>query len=441
MDDSKMLPFSKLHEDAVIGACLYEPTVISELITIVKPEHFFSRNLAYIFQTILDMHSKDETIDALMVWRKIKNNSKGITSDYLLDLEENIPTVEKIGVYGKLVAEDYYKRTAMHHANNLHEAMRESENVQATISEHIRTLEGISTQGISDPVTDVRDTLRETIEYLDQKAQGKIEEDALPTGLTDLDNLLNGGLRRRHFDILAARPAMGKTSLAVQILLNNAIKFGNNCLFYSIEMPKRLIEMKMLSIVGPIPYRFLDKPNHHLNWDKVIDSASKINGAKGRILIDDQTKELNQMLSLTRKYVRNNNIKFVVIDYLQLMTIPGKYGTRDTEIGHAVNELAYLAKILDINILCLSQLNRGVESRESKVPMLSDLRESGNIEQSAWRVLAIHRDEYYNPETEDQGIADIHVLKGKISNVGNVKVHYDKECTRFDNLEWQRGNY
>ena len=143
------------------------------------------------------------------------------------------------------------------------------------------------------------------------------------------------------------------------------------------------------------------------------------------------------MLSAIRLAKRKYGIRFVIIDYLQLMIIPGKYNTRDEQLGHTVNSLAYVAKTLDLNILSLSQINRGVESRTDRRPMLSDLRESGNIEQAAWRVLSIYRDEYYNPEGDNVGVAEIAVLKGKISNTGKVQVRFDKECTRFQNLEWR----
>ena len=152
--------------------------------------------------------------------------------------------------------------------------------------------------------------------------------------------------------------------------------------------------------------------------------------------MDDVTKDLHRMVAIIRRCVRKYNVKFVLIDYLQLISIAGKFGTRDEQLGYAVNLLAYTAKTLNINILALSQLNRGVESRETKRPSLSDLRESGNIEQAAWRVISIYRDDYYNQNSQERGIAELAVLKGKISNTGKVQVYFDKDCTRFSNLAY-----
>ena len=440
--NEKILPFSKDAEDAVVGACIYEPECIGSVNTIVKPHHFFSTNLAYIYDEILKMELEGVHISTMLVYERIKHNTKGISGDYILELSERVPTIKDIEEYARIVVNDSIRRTAIKHAQDMTQLVRETNDVPATITEHIQKLENISHSGISDPVKGFKQLIEETNTYLEQKQSGELVDDTIPTGLTDLDKLLNGGLRLSHFDILAARPAMGKTSLAVQIILHNIMKRNTNCLFFSIEMPEVLITLKAYSNAGRINYKELDavRQGTKLDWGRVWEVAGKLT-SKGEMFIDAETKDLNNMISLIRKYVRNYEVKFVVIDYLQLMSIPGKFGTRDQEIGHCVNELAYLAKILNINILCLSQLNRGVESRESKVPMLSDLRESGNIEQSAWRVLAIHREEYYDNQTESKGLADIHVLKGKISNVGKISVHYDKTCTRFDDLEWRRPNY
>ena len=164
----------------------------------------------------------------------------------------------------------------------------------------------------------------------------------------------------------------------------------------------------------------------------------KVNSANAStLIIDDTTRDLNKIVSTLRLAKRKYGIQFVVIDYLQLVMIPGKYNTRDEQLGYAVNTLAYIAKMLDVNILALSQINRGVEARTEKRPMLSDLRESGNIEQAAWRVISIYRDEYYNPEGDNVGLAEIAVLKGKVSNTGKILVGFDKECTRFNNLDWK----
>ena len=435
----KLLPFSKRAEEALVGAIIWEGVpVLEAVVSIVKPEHFFSKNLAQLYQICIDLQREGESIDVVTVFRKAEKDPLlvNMPETFVEELSDKYPTIEHIADYADIIAKESLKRTAIQYALSMQEEARETDDISSTISDHIRRLESVSQLGVSDPVKNGRQWMQETINFIEAKKSGQLENDLIPTGLTDLDNLLNGGLRRGHFDILAARPAMGKTSLAVQFLLHNSMNLGNRTLFFSIEMPDTSIGMKSLSTIGKIPYKVIDSNEELERWDRVLEVASRMGNEN--FFIDMQTKDLNQMLALIRKYARKYNVKFVVIDYLQLITIPGKYGTRDSELGHCVNELAYLAKILNINILCLSQLNRSVESRESKVPILSDLRESGNIEQSAWRVLAIHREEYYNPDTEQAGLASIHVLKGKVSNVGKVEVVFDKRTTRFADFDFRR---
>jgi len=224
------------------------------------------------------------------------------------------------------------------------------------------------------------------------------------------------------------------------------LRQGLNGLFFSIEMSKEEVMDKMISNESKIPYKKIsDGDLETEDWETMVELSSKLisnpnNPNTAGIFVDDVTKDLHRMIAIIRRCVRKYNVKFVVIDYLQLISISGKFGTRDEQLGYAVNMLAYTAKTLNINILALSQLNRGVESRDTKRPSLSDLRESGNIEQAAWRVLAIYRDDYYNHDSPEKGLAEISVLKGKISNTGKVQVYFDKDCTRFSNLAWNVNN-
>ena len=196
---------------------------------------------------------------------------------------------------------------------------------------------------------------------------------------------------------------------------------------------------KMTSIATKVPYRKLNMADlEQDDWDRMTEFAMKIaprGGEEPMVYVDDTTKDLSRMISVIRRCVRKHDVRFVVIDYLQLVNIIGKFNTRDEQLGYAVNLLAYTAKTLNINILALSQLNRGVETRENRRPGMADLRESGNIEQAAWRIITIYRDDYYNSDSDQAGIAELAVLKGKISNTGKVNVYFDKECTRFDNLK------
>ncbi|HCB45001.1 MAG TPA: hypothetical protein DEP37_01085, partial [Algoriphagus sp.] len=440
---SKDIQHAPFAEQAVLGAIILKNENLEDVETILKPEHFFSQRNKYVYETAIKLRHEGTAIDELTLRNATAHNTKNVNTDFLLELTQNTPVEDNVTEYAKIIVTYAQKRKSISISQKLQQQVKETEDVESTLNEYIREIENIVTSGTFDPVVEIQDHVGSVIQTIQDKAEGKVVEKTIQTGIKDLDSLLNGGLRFKHFDILCARPGMGKTSLAVQMMLHASIHQKYPCLFFSIEMSRDDVIGKMLSIHSRTPYQDINLGKVQ-NWDSLFESAGQLMGDKssnGKIMFDEYTTDLNQICSLIRKYKRNHDIKFVVIDYLQLMTIPGKYGTRDSELGHCVNTLAYVAKTLDINILALSQLNRGVESRENKRPMLSDLRESGNLEQAAWRVLGIYRDEYYYPDSDDPGIAEIHVLKGKVSNVGNVHVVFKKETTSFHDLARSRDDY
>ena len=435
-------------EKAVIGCILLNNEVIENVVEILSSADFSNRTFQQVYGAMQKMYERNEPLEVLSVAQRTKDlypNTEA-TSESLEEIQNSSPAPSSVDFYAQRVVRSFLKREAKKLLKNAEKEINDSDDVLSKISETVSKMEAIRSESVEQTVFSVQDLFVKRAEYIEAKQDGRIESNIMRTGLDDLDTLLGGGLRYQHFDVLAARPAMGKTSLAVQFLLNASLHEKINCLMFSIEMSKEEIMDKMISIESGIPYRTLSSANlEDEDWERIVDIAGKIlrnpekEGENGSgILIDDVTKDLNRMVSIIRRCVRKHGIKFVVIDYLQLIAIAGKFGTRDEQLGHAVNLLAYTAKTLNINILALSQLNRAVESRETKRPSLSDLRESGNIEQAAWRVMSIYRDDYYNFDSNDKGVAEISVLKGKISNTGKVQVHFNQDCTSFHNFEWRR---
>lgn len=430
-------------EKAVIGCVLLNNEVIENAIELLTPKDFFDARHQRVFATMQNMYENNEPIEPLSLAKRVLDcyPDVTVTEDELVEISNNAPAPSSIDFYAHRLVKEYSRREADKLLDLAKKEIGESEDPMSKISEVVSRMEGIRSEAMDQTVYDFNNLFMERMDVLEKKCDGEIESNVLSTGLKDLDQLLSGGLMYQHFDILAARPAMGKTSLAVQWAVNAVVRQNVSTLIFSIEMSKEAVMDKMISNEAKIPYHKIQNGNMEAeDWETMIDFSQKIlrqdNPDKAGIFIDDVTKDLNRMVAIIRRCVRKYNVKFVVIDYLQLIAIAGKFGTRDEQLGYAVNLLAYTAKTLNINILALSQLNRSVESREAKRPSLSDLRESGNIEQAAWRVISIYRDDYYNPNSQDKGIAEIAVLKGKISNTGKVQVYFDNECTRFSNLAY-----
>lgn len=444
-----MSKFSDLDsEKAVIGCVLLNNEVIENAIEILSPSDFFDPKHQRIFSTMQKMYENNEPLEPLSLSQRTMDcyPDTNVSEEELQEIANNSPAPSNIEFYAQRLIREYSRREAQRLLELAKKEITDAEDPMSKISEVVSRMENIRSDAMDQTVFDTQSLFIDRMNYLEKKSEGLIENTTISTGLRDLDDLLGGGLRYQHFDVLAAKPGMGKTSLATQFLLHSALRQGLNGLFFSIEMSKEEVMDKMISNESKIPYKKIsDGDLETEDWETMVELSSKLisnpnNPNTAGIFVDDVTKDLHRMIAIIRRCVRKYNVKFVVIDYLQLISISGKFGTRDEQLGYAVNMLAYTAKTLNINILALSQLNRGVESRDTKRPSLSDLRESGNIEQAAWRVLAIYRDDYYNHDSPEKGLAEISVLKGKISNTGKVQVYFDKDCTRFSNLAWNVNN-
>ena len=437
------LPNDVNSERGVLASLIFNEDVFEEVSQQLEPSDFFNKKNEEIYKVILALRIEQRPVDEITVYNALAKVNSSFKNqpirDYISQIVTDAPNLQSVFEYAESVKVTATKRRALEILSESYKEVAECDDIESVTSAIIGKLE--ITQKSSkqeENFFEFKKLYVSRAELLEKKDKGEFAEDFIETGLTDLDSLLSGGLRFGHFDILAARPAMGKTSLACQFITHACMKNQIPCLMFSIEMSKEDIADKMISIISGVAYKKLLKGDlDHHDWDKLTEASMFLGRDGSDLIIDDTTRDLNKMLSAIRLAKRKYGIRFVIIDYLQLMIIPGKYNTRDEQLGHTVNSLAYVAKTLDLNILSLSQINRGVESRTDRRPMLSDLRESGNIEQAAWRVLSIYRDEYYNPEGDNVGVAEIAVLKGKISNTGKVQVRFDKECTRFQNLEWR----
>ena len=442
---SEILPFSTESEKCVLDAVLQNNKALS-LVEFLEPDHFFVPSHRKVFTVMRNMHKQGIEINSMSLFVKMKESFPGFSADVLVALDEITQkhVWENVKVFALDLIEVSKKRSLIELSNSVRDAIySEGESIDNILKSISAFTEGIekedsSKKGLTKPCLDFAITLHEDLQdRADNPPNGEVDlKRGIPTELKALDYRL-GGLRYGHYDILAGRPGMGKTSVAVQWIWGAAINHKIPSLLYSLEMPGESIVQKMLSQASMIKNERMEKP--HLlegpEWDKLFLQTTKIKESKELLFINDETRKDYEIIKDIKKMVKEKNIKFVVIDYIQKVVLKeNKSLTRDLAIGAFSTELANLAKTLKINILILSQLNRGVESRSDKRPMMGDLRESGNLEQDAWRIMLLYRDEYYDQNSEAKGIIDVEIVKNKIGKTGSDKFAFLAEYTLVKNL-------
>ena len=413
---------SRDSERAVIGGLLFEPCLDEVLGTGLISSDFSDKNLGLLFDYIKEMTDEDEHVDALHLrnWIDMSGDHSGewTSFPFLATLLEESLSTNNIGVYANHIRTCRVK-------NSIEELKFkiEYDNYQETIDQ-IQTLEGeLSDQSEHS----MKSIVGKTIEYIDNVNE---HGTGLSSGFESLD-ALTSGFRAGSLNVLAGRPSMGKSTLALNIA--NHLSTTKNVLFFSLEMSQVQLMMKMVSCDSNIPLTKVEKGS--LNDDEqtsFYESLAKA-GNKNMNIIDKSGLSVKNIFSTAKKLNSDKKIDIILIDYLQIM----KYdkGREVSELGNITRELKYLAKDLEIPIILLSQLSRGVEQRENKRPFMSDLRSSGEIEQDADMIMFVYRDDYYHDDSPDRGQAELIVAKNRMGQIGFVKCDFDGSYSRFSDIE------
>jgi replicative DNA helicase len=413
---------SRDSERAVIGGLLFEPCLDEVLGTGLISSDFSDKNLGLLFDYIKEMVDEDEHVDALHLrnWIDMSGDHSGewTSFPFLATLLEESLSTNNIGVYANHIRTCRVK-------NSIEELKFkiEYDNYQATIDQ-IQSLEGeLSDQSEHS----MKSIVGKTIEYIDNVNE---HGTGLSSGFDSLD-ALTSGFRAGSLNVLAGRPSMGKSTLALNIA--NHLSTTKNVLFFSLEMSQVQLMMKMVSCDSNIPLTKVEKGS--LNDDEqtnFYESLAKA-GNKNMNIIDKSGLSVKNIFSTAKKLNSDKKIDIILIDYLQIM----KYdkGREVSELGNITRELKYLAKDLEIPIILLSQLSRGVEQRENKRPFMSDLRSSGEIEQDADMIMFVYRDDYYHDDSPDRGQAELIVAKNRMGQIGFVKCDFDGNYSRFSDIE------
>lgn len=437
LSSSPELPHSIEAEQSVIGAVLADPSVLPEVIELVRPDYFYNENHKKLFGIIYRMFSGNIPVDIITVLNEAMNlnifESAAEGKRYLAEIANTLPTTSNVESYCRIVADKYLIRSLSRAAGDIIEDIRSGEQdpqllLDAAEQRIYDIRQGKSIKGLaplSDAVYEAYDRLGKISGADKEKYQGA------RTGFTRLDELISG-LNRSDLIILAARPAMGKTSFAMNIATNVARRNDQNVVVFNLEMSKEQLATRLLSTEALIESGNLRNGRIQTeDWVRLATSAAYLSTLP--FYIDDTGSITVQQMKAKLRRVKN--LGLVVIDYLQLMGSTSRSDNRVTVISEITRQLKLMAKELDVPVILLSQLSRNVENRTDKHPMMSDLRESGSIEQDADIILFLYRDAYYNKESQQQNISECIVAKNRHGETGTVQMIWDGQFTRFSNLD------
>ena len=434
---SRAMPHSPEAEQAVLGSMLIDADCIKDVMDKLQPQDFYLQQNREIFETIYSMFIYSRPIDGVTVAREMEKNGvyRDDTRAYLLQLMEVTPTSANVLEYAGIIRDKALLRSMAKAAGDIAAMVQEGVGTAGDLlSAAEQKIYAIRQGRGSQEMATVGAVLNDVLEQLAKLTAGS-EPPGLSTGLSAVDRKING-LNKSDLLLLAARPGMGKTSMALNVALSAAKASGKTVAIFSLEMSKEQLVTRLLANEGLIENTRLATGNlRESDWEKIAQAASVLN--QTNIRIDDNP--LLTVADMNAKCRRLENLGLVVIDYLQLMTSAGGKGysgeNRQQAVADISRMLKIMAKELQVPVLCLSQLSRANEKREDKRPMLSDLRESGAIEQDADIVMFLYRDDYYNEDSEKRNIAECIVAKNRHGETGKVELRWMPDYTAFSTLE------
>ncbi len=441
--DIKLPPQDLEAEQSVLGALMIDKEAIGNIADQLIPNDFYDRRNGTIYETVLDLWEKRAPIDIMSVSSELKKKSLLETiggSGYLADLVSMVPSAAHIAHYGGIVKEKKILRDLINTSNSITErAFDQTEDIDELLDAIEQKVFSITNKSVSKNFTAVKDELQAAYERLEKMSHSDGSLRGIPTGFTQLDNLLSG-LQRSDLIILGARPSFGKTSLALDIGRYAATRGGFGVGIFSLEMSKEQVIDRLISAESGVSlWKLRTGKLDDLDFELIQGTFDKF--SRSPIFIDDTPNptvlEIRRMAR--RLQAEQKNLGLIIIDYLQLIQPRKGLDNPVQQITEISRGLKTIAREINVPILALSQLSRGVEQRENKVPKLSDLRDSGSIEQDADVVMFLHPAWRYEQSTdlppEKDGLTEIHIAKHRNGPLGIIEVRFDKESAHFTNIE------
>ncbi len=428
-------------ETSLLGAILIDSDAIVKIADIITIDDFYDHKNGLIYESIKQLYEKHSPIDVLTVTDQLRSNGNLETiggAAYLTELTNYVPTAAHVEQYANLVSQKALRRRLIKASQEITSlGYDEAKSLQELIENAEAKLFEVSQKHVKQDVVSLETILGESFDRLDElhKDKGKIR--GVPTGFKDLDGIL-AGLQRSDLFILAARPSMGKTALALNLAHNVAAKAGEAVLLFSLEMSKEQLVDRMLAMESGVDAWALRTGNlSDQDFERIGQAMGTLSEAQ--IYIDDTPGiTVSDLRTKSRREMHQHPLGLIIVDYLQLMSGGSRFGgdsNRVQEISEISRGLKGIARELNVPLIALSQLSRSVESRSPQIPQLSDLRESGSIEQDADVVAFIYREDYYNRDSERQNITDIFIKKHRNGPTGAVELYFEKEKQRFRSLD------
>ncbi|MDP8232346.1 MAG: replicative DNA helicase [Candidatus Zophobacter franzmannii] len=441
-NQERNLPYDINAEAAVISAMMIDQATLSHGVTILKPEYFYRTSHRIIFDTMIELYEENLEADPITILSRLTRKDaleKVGGSSYITEISDVVLSSANFEYHSNIIIDHALLRQLIAASNNIIESARTSDlSTKEIVDQAEQLIFEVAERPGMQAFQSIAEIITPTLSYIEQVKSSHTQTDGIVTGYNDLDRI-TGGFRPGQFIVLAARPAMGKTSFALNIGLNAAILQDKKVAIFTMEMGADEIVMRMLSSSTEVKMESmlkgygLDEPKMNRITNFALEFANKA------IYIDDAgtNTALDIRAKSRRLKAELGGLDLILIDYLQLMSSARNRDNRQQEISEISRAMKILAKELQLPVVALSQLNRSLESRPDKRPMLSDLRESGAIEQDADMVMFIYRDEYYNKESEFPGIAEIIIGKNRHGPTGNIKLRWEAEFTTFKSLDNQ----
>ncbi|MCD8149762.1 MAG: replicative DNA helicase [Clostridiales bacterium] len=434
----RIMPHSLEAEQSVIGAMMMDRDAILTASEMLVKDDFYHQQYGILFESIMELFNSGAAVDMVTLQERLreKNVPPEISSlEYMADLITTVPTSANVRHYAQIVQDKSMLRKLIRTNEEIADACYlGNESLEDILNDTEKRIFHLLQSRVGGDYVPIREVVLQALDRIEQasKTQGTVT--GIPTGFVDLDYRLSG-LQKSDLILLAARPSMGKTALALNIAQYVAFHENMAVAIFSLEMSKEQLVNRLFSLESRVDAQVLRSGNlSDADWEKLIESAGTIGSS--RLIIDDTPGiTVSEMRSKCRKYKLEHDLQLVIIDYLQLMSGSRRTDSRQQEISDISRALKQLARELQVPVIALSQLSRQVEQRPDHRPMLSDLRESGAIEQDADVVMFIYRDDYYNKDSDNKGIAEVIIAKQRNGPIGTVNLVWLPQYTKFANLE------
>ena len=434
----RVLPHSVEAEQSVIGAMLMDREAIMQASEIITGDDFYQHQYGIVFEAIVELYNDGKPVDLITLQNSLREKDvpPEISSlEFVRDLLTSALTSTNVEAYAQIVHDKAVLRKLIKvNEETANACYLQNQPLEEILEDAQKQVFALAETGNSEEYVPIKQVVLNALDVIERASKTKGTVTGIPTGFIDLDYKLSG-LQRSDLVLIAARPSMGKTAFVLNIAQHVAFRQNKAVAIFSLEMSKEQLVNRLFSLESHVDAQILRTGNlSDTDWEKLIEGAGTIGSS--RMIIDDTSGiTISEMRSKCRKYKLEMGLDLIIIDYLQLMSGSNsrKNESRQQEISEISRSLKGLARELNVPVLALSQLSRAVEQRTDKRPMLSDLRESGAIEQDADVCMFIYRDDYYNPDTEDKNIAEIIIAKQRNGPIGTVRLAWMPQYTRFGN--------